>query len=250
MRSLEIPNELWCDGEMLDRKAEPHYQPLDFHNYPHALRTAELSIEIARIAIPHGANIDISVLPSAGREHDAGFYLLPLFDHSFATKEAFSASIYRIDMASLGMPWDKIELGAESIESTAFSVPCKTDTARCLRQGDLSAGGVLDSPIAFLGNTFKLFRESKRLKEEPLVQIAHPRSWVRDFITFGGISHEILSAYLAEDLALGDFQRDEEGRCVFNTQAARNVNLLVPSKLTEFLARHLGEIISYEPVGI
>ena len=242
--------EKWQDPRFLDPLIKPYYRDdLDYHNYPHAIHSSDRAIEIGQVAIAHGVDIKIHLLPSAGRLHDAGFHLRPLIDHPFATKEEYPADLASRLLKPLGMKGADVAHVSHIIESTAADVPCETATAKCFRQADLD--NLVRGPVVFLNATYRLYKESRRLEVKPLLSVkSNPVGLMNDFIKFAGISHEILSTYLEEDVSLGEFDRDREGRSLFALKAAKNIGILVPNRLTEFLADHLVEVVNYQPIGI
>ena len=243
--------EKWQDPRFLDPMLSPHYRDdLEYHGYErHAVYTADKAVEIGRVAIAHGVEIDITLFPSTGRGHDAGKYLIPGRDHPWDTEEEHAADVTARTQRLLGMPAAKINHSSDVIKSTNANVLCKTDTAKCLRQADLD--NLIRDPIVFLNATYRLYKESKRLKEEPVFSgRTNPMGLIKDLVDFGAISHEILSTYLAEDISLGDFDRDREGRSLFALRAAANVNLLVPNRLSDFLSKNLAAVVNYQPIGL
>ena len=236
---------LWQNRNVLAPLVRPFYRPYPFHNIPHVQKTTNLGIAVAEQAIAHGIEIDTSVLPLAGYTHDAGNWFMPGRDHPFKTAEAFSANVaWRIGQA-LGMPKPKLELACDMIESSGPDKPCITPEAKALSQGDLMAGGLLDEPIIFLNGTYRLYKESKIIGGEPLAHPSRPQALATDFVRFGSVCHDKLGRLVSEDLSIGDYDRDDEGRSLFVMRAEYNLNLLTPRLMTDFLSKHMFEIVNY-----
>lgn len=260
----QAPREPWRNETFVDRLASRHYRldllrpdlglgpdfELPVHNYQHAKGTGIEAVTLAKKAAEQGVtDIDMDVLGPMGSWHDAGYALRPGIDQTFGTRESYSADMAGRDLLSLGMPRPKVKLTREGIESTAVGVRCKSNTARCFRQADLR--NLRGKPIAFLNVTYRLFREQQILDGQPIIPITvNPSRVMKDLVQFAGISHEILTAYLEEDISLGDFDRNEKDESLFAIDAAKNVELLVPTKITDILSKNLGRIVTYTPVGL
>ena len=256
--------ELWNNQAVINRIAAPWYNiaalrpdlglepgfELPVHNQAHGIGTGEEALEIAANAAKHGVtDIETDILRALGSLHDAGFALRPMIDHNFSSKELCSSDIARKSLPTIAMPASKVDLTCAGIESTAAGVKCTTNTARCFRQADLK--NVRGDAISFLNVTYRLFREKQILEgKRPTLITTNFAQFMREFVEFGGISHEILSTYLEEDISLGDFDRDANGRSLFAVEAAKNVDLLVPKRLKEILPNMLGRIVDYQPVGV
>jgi len=243
--------EAWKNPAILDAQFRPHYSDtMGFHHYPHALDTAVAAEARAAAALEHGIPVVIEALPSAGRGHDAGKHLRPGLEHPFATSEEYAMDVTRKILETLGTPEEIQEASTGSIATTNPNVACNTPTDICLRQGDLTAGGVISpEPVIMLNGTYRLFTEEKQAKGEPVpVYYEEPEKLIREFVEFGGRSREILMA-LTEGLTLGDHERDEEGRD-FPEQAARNIALLKPETMERILGVSLKSIVEHRPVGV
>lgn len=258
------PPEPWTNQSIVDRVASRHYRldllrpdlgldpafQLPVHNYAHAKNSGIDAFEIAEEAMKHGVtDIEVDVLKPMGCWHDAGFALRPGIEQMFGPREVYSSDVAQKDLRVLGMPEPKVLLVGQGIESTAVGVKCLTNTAKCLRQGDLN--NLRGPAIPFLNVTYRLYREQQILDGKPIVPvIINPGRVLREFIQFAGISHEILSTYLEEDISLGDYDRDENGVSLFAKEAVKNVDLLVPSRLTEFLSKNFARVVTYNPIGL
>lgn len=248
--------EMWQDPQVLEAQARPHHRDdLEFHNWPHALDVRDDTRANANRCVDNGITVDWDVLDPASLNHDDDFWLVPRgtpgmkSDHRFTTKERHAAAVARQELTDLGMPPSKVKHVSDNILSSEKGVRCKTIEARCLRQADL-ANVASPNPLIFLNSTYRLYREDKQLKGEQPMQPSLKVPFVRDFIGFAAVSYEVLTTYNSEDISLGDFDRDREGQSLFGQRAARNIALLVPNRLTDFLSRHLADIIDCRPIGI
>lgn len=236
--------EAWQNPTVIDRCAQVHYRAeMEFHNFPHALRVGEIATVRAAEAMAHGVPIEYDVVKPASSYHDAGVHLQPGVDHPFFLREDYSSQIGRRELRQLGMPEPLVADTSHAIRSTSHTVPCETATARCIRQADLIAGGILSSPLVFLNGTYRLYLESKRLEDQQPAESADRGRLIEELVEFGGANHAILLTYLDTDLSLGNHDRDARGRN-FNKQAMGNVALLAPSRLGDVLTANLEAIIA------
>ncbi|HYH36500.1 MAG TPA: hypothetical protein VD706_03305 [Candidatus Saccharimonadales bacterium] len=237
--------ERWKNPAVVDvfarhHYAGPHLEEPAFHHYPHARLTRHIADILAVTAARNGAKIEADVLPVAAAYHDAGAALWPAMRHAFAIPEDLAADIAARDLPTLHMPEAKVESAKETIRETSRLVPCTTDTARCLSQADLMAGGLLSHDAVFLHGTYRLYKESKQLEDRPLPD---DRDVLRDeLLEFGVASHETLSTYLEEDLALGPHQRNQRGQSMFNILGARKIRLLERAQFARILEVNLDYI--------
>jgi hypothetical protein len=243
--------EAWRDPVQLEAQARPHYIDLEFHNWPHALAVRADTRANAQRCVDHGLTIDWDVLDPASLNHDGDFWIPPgsAPGYKYKTKERAAAAIVRREMPVLGMPADKIKHVSDIIKSSEKGVRCKTLEARCMRQADL-ANVAHPNPIVILNGTYRLYKETKRLNGEQPKPPSMRLPFLKDFLGFAAVSYEILTVYNDEDVSLGDFDRDQEGRSLFAQHAAKNIALLTPARLTDLLSRHLPSIVNYQPIGL
>jgi hypothetical protein len=238
--------ELWRNPANIDFMARRHYRDdLEFHNYPHAEESANIMEILAEIAIARGASIELHAVKSSMAYHDAGTHLWPGVDHPFLTREEYAADIGSRELGMLGMPESLIEISAGVIKSTNHLVACETGTERCANQADLMAGGILSAPDVFLHGTYRLYRESKRLKDERPVEPSDRERLIAELVEFGGVSHEILLTFLEKDLSLGRHDKDTEGRS-FNARAGERVALLAPNRIEESFTVNFDDILALQ----
>lgn len=245
-----LPAEAWRDPIMQQASARSHYRTdLEFHNWSHGLETAEESRSNALICLENDIDVDPDVAYASGLHHDDNFWQVPQVDHAFRSKEVYSAYLGANIQDCLGMPKETIDEFKDAIYSTERGIACKTILAKCVRRADLKNVSSPNS-LDFLNATYRLYRESKRLKDEKPVSLARPDRLIKDLIRFGGISYEVLSTYYEEDLSLGDFDHNADGSCEFNKLGTQNMRLLLPEKLSVILPKKLGEVVNYQPVGL
>jgi hypothetical protein len=249
--SADSPELIWHDRPTLETHAQPHYSDaLPFHNWAHALAVADESLSIAARAAQHGLALDTAVMIPAALNHDAGFFLNPGVDHTFASKELYSANVVHDDLTLLRAPERAATHAAQIVASTQKGVACASPEAKAVRQADL-ANVSSNNPLAFLNGTYRLYAESKMLAGQRLLKLSvDPEAIIKDFVKFAAISYEILSAYNQEDISLGDFDRDKNGVSIFQKQAAKNIERLVPNRLTGLLQSKFGDIVHYKPIGL
>lgn len=242
--------ELWRNPANIDSMARRHYRDeLEFHNYPHALDACEIAATLAEIAIQHEVDIERRVIKASMSYHDGGTYLWPGIDHPFSTREEYAADVSGRELEMLGMPQFLIDINGNVVRSTNHAVPCFTKTERCANQADLIAGGILSAPAVFLNGTYRLYLESKRLKGEQPAAPADRERLIGELVQFGGVSHEILLAYLEKDLSLGRHDRDAEGHG-FNERAGEQVDLLAPARIEETLTVNFDAMVALHEAGL
>jgi hypothetical protein len=245
--------ETWRNPSAVDSFASRHYrdghlEEPAFHDYPHARLTRHIAGILAKTAVRNGADIETDVLPQAAAYHDAGATLWHTIRHRFPIPEELAAHVAGRDLPALGMPEPQVESALEAIRETSRFVPCTSDTARCLSQADLMAGGILSHDVVLLHNTYTLYKESRDLAGAPTP--SDPDELRGELLEFGNLSYEVLQAYLAEDLSLGPHQRTADGESTFNLRASRQVDrLLGPGRLAPILDVNLDYIINYQPGG-
>ena len=210
---------------------------LFFHVYEHALATREIARELGKWVAyeeqkkPLGERreVDFYVLDWAALGHDYGYLQYVSLPQSvksrYPSREKYAAAMVGGLMASAGAPAEKVRAVKEAIWSTEAGVPCTTLEGRILRQADLANVGSPNQANFFI-NTVRLYREY-RLFNHRDPQGFHPR----EFIGHALMNYRILSRYNAEDVSLGDFDREADGRSKFCRVVSENMQFLLPERI-------------------
>ena len=158
-----IPDSRPLSFELLGQisgMARLHYRPdnpLPYHNYDdHVVRAKGYFMEIVTGLSPV-ADVDVLSGIVALDYHDAGFYV-PVSEHGFPTKEAYSADIAAKDLESLRVDKDEIEVVYNAILATHLSAAPKTNTEKAVRLADV--GNVFADEEEFIRNFVLLLREA------------------------------------------------------------------------------------------
>lgn len=150
--------------EQVSGMARAHYRPenpLPYHNYDdHVVRAKGYFEQIVNGLNEKDVEIDVLAGIVALDYHDAGFYV-PVSEHGFPTKEAYSADIAAKDLESLHIVADEIEIVYNAILATQFNVLPKTNTEKAVRLADV--GNVFADEEEFFRNFVLLLREAHEL---------------------------------------------------------------------------------------
>lgn len=144
--------------------ARTHYRPenpLPYHNCDgHVNRVLQDFDRIADELALKNVVVD-SIAGSVGIiYHDAGFHV-PVSEHGYPTKEAFSAHLAEIDFTSLGIFKKEIVVVKNIIGATHVSTTPKTNTEKAVRLADV--GNVFGDELEFFRNFILLIREAHEL---------------------------------------------------------------------------------------
>lgn len=225
---------IWSDPEIIEQRAARHYEDLPFHGFSHALDVRDEAREICTWY----KNIGHPVTPAEEQDvevaalyHDAGYHV-PISDHSFRSKERYSASIVKQDQAELGMPNYRIKRCAGAIIGTQLGVRPVTNVAKILRQADLS-NVAKKPPLQVIRNSILLFKEDEILKRD----YNHPGEIKTDLLSFISGSLNVMRTYGADDVSLGEFDRDEHGMSIFEKRLNRGMECFLPSAARSLLSQ-------------
>jgi len=223
---------------------------LPYHNLRHGIRAGIYANRVAQFFAQYGIQFESDIYMLAGGGHDTAVFRKVGVDNPFSSPEELSADITERVAALLGTPEDKRITVRGVILASGADVPCTTDTQRAFRQGDLMAGGLLDSHVAFLNGTYQLYREKKMLDGESPTSLTNPGKLIKELAKFAVVSSDILSTLINSNIDFPDLDYEKLNLPTFAERAESNLRLLTPARITTFLGSHLAEVANYTPVGV
>lgn len=227
-------SESWRNPDIIDAALQPLYPELPYHNWRHGSETAAASAALASVYAACKGNEPCNKLRIewGGKGHDAGIGAYKSdrwLQKRFGSAEKYSADLTLTHMAATGAPLELAEQVQEDIWSTQVGIACTSLYALFLRRADLKN--------VYSRNRFEIIRCSFLvLREEKLLHGEAPGGKL-DFdeaVHFAEKSHSFLQPYIDEDVHLGSFDVDAEGRTA-NERAAANHRQLLPASFSRII---------------
>ena len=188
---------------------------LVYHNFEHAKKVLDKSIEIANRCIEEGIEVDKDVLYIAAIFHDAD-YIENYKAKGFDSREELSANIAEEFLAKLQMKMDFIQNVKKTIMGTHKDSDFNSIEAKILRAADLSglAGeyGEFEKNDKLLKQEFEYLNKVEISKEE----------WKQK-------TKELIEFYLSQDINLTSKYYDSEGESIFHKKAKENLTRYIDS---------------------
>lgn len=230
MNSHEILDEIAAS-------AKQYYHELPYHNWDeHIMGCYPKAQDLCNQCEEHDINPDRFVVGAAFLLHDTGIAKPEVM--KFGSHEAYSAQIADELLSQHDVTRETIEAVRTCIMGTKLGEPCPTLESKIVRRADLA--NVAGSYKEFVFSTFKLMEEAHKLGT---VQTSFSE-WRKN-------TRAVLNGYLAEDLVLGPFDINEDGKCQFVAQAQKNLERFAHDsslKIINTLGQQATRFIDFLPV--
>lgn len=194
----------------LERLASQYYSPeLPYHNFEHALTSAQTGLDIVQDCQREGVSVDEAIVYCALLFHDAGYHQ----DHEesgFVTKEALSARIAREVLEKKTQSDGFIFRVEQAILSTTRDASCLTTEDNAVRAADLS-GLAAEYPV------FR--RNTELLKQEYELLYGQQLTWAEWIMR----ANTIIETYLNQEIRLTRFYSGEPGQSPFHLKIKQNL---------------------------
>lgn len=213
--------------------AEEQYIDLPYHNFPHAVDALQVAMILTDVCEGHGKTPDRKALAGAALFHDAGYHK---DSGNHDSKESYSAAIFAGLAPSAGYGESEIAIGRQAIMATKVGAKPESIEDKILLRADLNnvCGDYLGS---FLVKTRLLWQEARLLEER--------RGYNVSDVTFILNSLKVLRGYFANDLSLGEFEKDS-----WRGHAATNLRILGQEVKEELKASTANDIQKFGKTAV
>lgn len=185
------------------------YADLPYHNFNHAMATADEAVRIAQRCVAEGLVVDELVVFLAGLFHDAYHHVDPK-QHGFVSKEEYAAATATVLLIKCRAPMAIIKPVSAAILATHKDMPFTTVEQKIVRAADLSN----------FGGPYKDFLDANlRLKCEREMLGGKPISWDAWKLE----THRIAEFYCSQDIRLTSAYANPDGTSRFHTNTRANV---------------------------
>ncbi len=185
------------------------YSDLPYHNFDHAITTADEAVRIAQRCVAEGLMADELIVFLAGLFHDAYHHVDPR-SHGFVSKEEYATATATVLLIKVHAPMVIIQPVSAAILATHKDAPFTTVEQKIVRAADLrNLAGPYEE---FLKATMLLKHERELLSGQPI-------RWVEWKEQTGRVA----AFYCTQDIRLTSAYANPDGSSRFHMHTKANV---------------------------